>query len=53
MVALSCCLCTQVASVIMGLSPIVGRESTIDVLLPLFLQLLNDDFPEARTVALT
>ena len=26
-----------------------GREATVDQLLPLFLQLLNDDFPEARS----
>ena len=37
-----------VASVIMGLSPIVGRDATVEQLLPLFLQLLNDDFPEVR-----
>lgn len=33
---------------ISGLAPLLGRESTIEHLLPLFLQLLKDDFPEVR-----
>jgi len=36
------------ASVIMGLAPVFGRENTIEHLLDLFLQLLKDDFPEVR-----
>ena len=37
-----------IASVILGVAPLVGREATVEQLLPLFLQLLNDDFPEVR-----
>ena len=37
---------------IVGLAPIVGRETTIEHLLPLFLQLLNDEFPEVRVCRL-
>ena len=37
------------ASVIIGLSPILGRDDTITQLLPLFLQLLNDDYPEVES----
>lgn len=33
---------------ISGLAPLLGRDSTIEHLLPLFLQLLKDDFPEVR-----
>jgi serine/threonine-protein phosphatase 2A regulatory subunit A len=36
------------ANQISGLAPLLGRESTIEHLLPLFLQLLKDDFPEVR-----
>ena len=32
----------------MGLAPVLGKATTIDKLLPLFLQLLKDEFPEAR-----
>merc|ERR1712137_1066940 len=32
----------------MGLAPIVGKPATIESLLPLFLQLLKDEYPEAR-----
>jgi serine/threonine-protein phosphatase 2A regulatory subunit A len=32
----------------MGLSPIFGKEGTVQHLLELFLQLLKDDFPEVR-----
>ena len=35
-------------TVIVGLAPVVGRDTTIEHLLPLFLQLLNDEFPEVR-----
>lgn len=38
----------SLASVIMNLAPIFGREHTIDHLLELFLTLLKDDFPEVR-----
>lgn len=31
-----------------GLAPLLGKEPTIEQLLPLFLQLLKDDFPEVR-----
>lgn len=33
---------------ISGLAPLLGREATIEHLLPLFLQLLKDDFPDVR-----
>lgn len=33
---------------ISGLAPLLGREATIENLLPLFLQLLKDDFPDVR-----
>ena len=36
------------ASVVMGLAPVVGKATTIEKLLPLFLQLLKDEFPEVR-----
>jgi len=36
------------ASVIMGLAPVLGKEHTIEQLLPLFLSLLKDDNHEAR-----
>lgn len=36
------------ANQISGLAPLLGKESTIEHLLPLFLQLLKDDFPEVR-----
>lgn len=36
------------ASVIMGLGPILGRPRTVDHLLPLVLKLLRDDYPEVR-----
>lgn len=35
-------------SVIMGLSPILGKDGTIECLLPVFLQLLKDPFPDVR-----
>lgn len=41
-------LLAALASVIMGLAPVFGRENTIEHLLDLFLQLLKDDFPEVR-----
>eukprot|EP00731_Ephydatia_muelleri_P009439 Em0005g25a len=39
---------SALASVIMSLSPIVGKESTIEHLLPLFLIQLKDECPEVR-----
>lgn len=36
------------ASQISGLAPLLGNESTVKDLLPLFLHLLKDDFPEVR-----
>lgn len=46
---LICIFCVAaLASVIMGLAPVFGRENTIEHLLDLFLQLLKDDFPEVR-----
>jgi len=41
-------LVAALASVIMGLAPVFGKESTIEHLLDLFLQFLKDDFPEVR-----
>jgi serine/threonine-protein phosphatase 2A regulatory subunit A len=38
----------SLASDVMGLSPIFGKEGTVQHLLELFLQLLKDDFPEVR-----
>lgn len=39
---------SALASVIMGLSPLLGRQNTIEHLLPLFLIQLKDDWPEVR-----
>ena len=36
------------ANQISGLAPLLGKEATIEHLLPLFLHLLKDDFPEVR-----
>jgi len=36
------------ANQISGLAPLLDKEHTIEHLLPLFLQLLKDDFPEVR-----
>ena len=36
------------ASVIMGLAPILQKESTVQHLLPIFLSMLRDDTPEVR-----
>lgn len=33
---------------ISGLAPLLGKEATIEHLLPLFLQLLKDEFPDVR-----
>jgi hypothetical protein len=39
---------SALASVIMGLSPILGKHNTIEHLLPLFLLQLKDECPEVR-----
>ncbi len=39
---------SAMASVIMGLSPILGKNNTIEHLLPLFLSQLKDECPEVR-----
>ena len=39
---------SALAGVIMGLSPILGKDNTISHLLPLFLSQLKDDCPEVR-----
>lgn len=39
---------SSLAGVIMGLAPIVGRDSTVEKLVPLYLQLLRDEFPDVR-----
>lgn len=36
------------AGVVMELAPILGKQSTIDQLVPVFLTLLKDQFPEVR-----
>ena len=36
------------ANQISGLAPLLGKDSTIEHLLPLFLHLLKDEFPEVR-----
>ena len=36
------------ANQINGLAPLLGKEATIEHLLPLFLHLLKDEFPEVR-----
>ena len=33
---------------ISGLAPILGKQDTTDILLPMFLQMLKDDFPDVR-----
>ncbi|KMZ64988.1 hypothetical protein ZOSMA_33G00170 [Zostera marina] len=37
---------SSLASVIMGMAPILGKEATIDLLLPILLTLLKDDVPD-------
>lgn len=36
------------ALVVMGLAPLLGPESTVENLLPIFLSMLRDDTPEVR-----
>lgn len=37
-----------VANQVAGLAPLLGKDATIEHLLPLFLHLLKDEFPEVR-----
>lgn len=39
---------SALAGVIMGLSPILGKDNTVNHLLPLFLSQLKDECPEVR-----
>jgi len=39
---------SALASEVMGLSPMLGKDNTIEHLLPLFLTMLKDEFPEVR-----
>ncbi|RCN40664.1 HEAT repeat protein [Ancylostoma caninum] len=39
---------TELAGVIMGLAPLVGKENTISQLLPIYMQLLKDSTAEVR-----
>ena len=39
---------SALALVIMELAPLLGKQATIDHLLPLFLSLLKDEYPEVR-----
>ncbi|OAY84772.1 Serine/threonine-protein phosphatase 2A 65 kDa regulatory subunit A beta isoform [Ananas comosus] len=39
---------SALASVIMGMAPILGKDATIERLLPIFLSLLKDEFPDVR-----
>ncbi|KAK6127711.1 hypothetical protein DH2020_038551 [Rehmannia glutinosa] len=39
---------SALASIIMGMAPILGKDATIEQLLPIFLSLLKDEFPDVR-----
>ncbi len=39
---------TALASVVMGLAPVLGKEMTIEHLLPMYLSLLKDETAEVR-----
>jgi len=39
---------SALAGVIMGIAPLIGKENTIEHLLPLFLTMLKDEFPDVR-----
>ena len=39
---------SALASVVMELAPVLGKAATIEHLLPVFLALLKDDFPDVR-----
>ncbi|PWA85684.1 Armadillo-like helical [Artemisia annua] len=42
------CYRSALASVIMGMAPVLGKDATIEQLLPIFLSLLKDEFPDVR-----
>ncbi len=48
--AVACCryVRSALASVVMELAPVLGKAATIEHLLPVFLALLKDDFPDVR-----
>ncbi|AQL02361.1 Serine/threonine-protein phosphatase 2A 65 kDa regulatory subunit A beta isoform [Zea mays] len=39
---------SALASVIMGMAPVLGKDATMEQLLPIFLSLLKDEFPDVR-----
>uniref|UniRef100_A0A1I7XUN7 Protein phosphatase PP2A regulatory subunit A n=1 Tax=Heterorhabditis bacteriophora TaxID=37862 RepID=A0A1I7XUN7_HETBA len=39
---------TELAGVIMGLAPLVGKDNTVNLLLPIYMQLLKDSTAEVR-----
>ncbi len=39
---------SALASVVMEVAPVLGKSATIEHLLPVFLSLLKDDFPDVR-----
>ena len=39
---------SSLSNQINGLAPLLGKDSTIEHMLPLFLHLLKDEFPEVR-----
>ena len=39
---------TELAGVIMGLAPLIGKDNTINLLLPIYMQLLKDSTAEVR-----
>ncbi|KAE8666074.1 Serine/threonine-protein phosphatase 2A 65 kDa regulatory subunit A beta isoform [Hibiscus syriacus] len=39
---------SALASVIMGMAPVLGKDATIEQLLPIFLSLLKDEIPDVR-----
>lgn len=39
---------SALAGVVMELAPVLGKSATIEHLLPVFLSLLKDDFPDVR-----
>ncbi|KAM7268387.1 hypothetical protein ACFE04_010553 [Oxalis oulophora] len=41
---------SALASVIMGMAPVLGKDATIEQLLPIFLSLLKDEFPDVYSI---
>jgi serine/threonine-protein phosphatase 2A regulatory subunit A len=39
---------SALAGVVMELAPILGKDNTIEHLVPIFLSLLKDEFPDVR-----